>query len=377
MRIGILTLPLHTNYGGILQAYALQTVLKRMGHEVVVIDTYKKLHLPLWKWPLSIPKRLISKYLLGEDIRVLAEYRHNQDWNTINQHTQLFIKKHIRQRIIRNLSELKPAEFDSIVVGSDQVWRPRYFRNAYRSSMNNAFLAFTKNWNIKRIAYAASFGTEDWEYNEEETRKCSQLLSLFQAVSVREDTGVQLCNEHFGIQAKHVLDPTLLLSPQDYTQLLLPIHETSARDELFCYILDRHKEKQALIQRVSQKFHLGTRIIHADTHNTSVRPENKIQPPVETWLRDLYNARFVITDSFHACVFSILFEKPFIVIGNRERGMARIHSLLKIFGLQDRIVTPQSEIQQLAKDINWTMVRSILAEKKTLSTDFLEKNLAQ
>ena len=151
MRIGILTLPLHTNYGGILQAYALQTVLERMGHEAVVIDTPNVKPTPSL---FTLGKR-IFKRLLGYHVGVFPERKHNQIYPVISQHTQLFVDKYIHRKVVHSPEELQESEFDAVVVGSDQVWRPKYY-----GKIENAYLNFTKSWKIKRIAYAASFGTD-------------------------------------------------------------------------------------------------------------------------------------------------------------------------------------------------------------------------
>ena len=186
MRIGILTLPLHTNYGGILQAYALQTVLERMGHEVVVFDTPNRRFLPpLWKMPLSFTKRTILK-IFGKINRVFIERHYNKTRPIIAKKIQPFIDKHINRKEIRSFYNLQSEDFDAIVVGSDQVWRVVYFPGLWLGQqIENAYLDFTKNWTIKRIAYAASFGTNNWEYNEEQTKNCGQLLSMFDAVETR------------------------------------------------------------------------------------------------------------------------------------------------------------------------------------------------
>ena len=100
------------------------------------------------------------------------------------------------------------GEYDAFIVGSDQVWRP-----SYNQHLEQAFLNFTENWkNVKRIAYAASFGVDNWEFTKKQTKECKRLVQKFDFVSVREDTAVNLCKEHLGIEATHVLDPTLLLS---------------------------------------------------------------------------------------------------------------------------------------------------------------------
>ena len=96
--------------------------------------------------------------------------------------------------------------FDAFVVGSDQVWRPRY--NAY---IPNLFLDFTEGMSVKRIAYAASFGTDQWEFSAEQTTISSFLAKKFDIVSVREASGIQLCKQNLGVDAIQVLDPSLLL----------------------------------------------------------------------------------------------------------------------------------------------------------------------
>ena len=334
MRIGILTLPLHTNYGGILQAYALQTVLERMGHEVVVIDTPHSWALPLWKRPLIYTKRLIKKYLLGQyDITILAEEKRKKEYPIISTYTDQFINKYIHRKIVKSLEELQEKDFDAIVVGSDQIWRPKYY-----SKIENAFLAFAKNWKVKRIAYATSFGTDDWEYTPTQVIKCTELLKLFDSISVREESGVQLCKEHFGVEAKHVLDPTMLLNKEDYIHLIEVADTSKSKGNLLTYILDETPKKQELVKQIAKKTGLIPFQVNSKSKTNNTPLEECIQPPVEQWLRGFYDADFVVTDSFHACVFSILFNKPFVVVGNKERGMARFESLLKLFHLEERMI---------------------------------------
>lgn len=168
MKIGILTLPLHTNYGGILQAYALQTVLERMGHEVVVLNRDRKIYFPKHKQLVLYAKYLIKKYCLG---RKLSPYksanRKNSEREEREQYTSAFIKKNINTYEIRSLGIDSPKNLDVFVVGSDQVWRHIYFTNIWGSAIENAFLKFCEKETVKRIAYAASFGTEEWEYTED------------------------------------------------------------------------------------------------------------------------------------------------------------------------------------------------------------------
>lgn len=334
MKIGILTLPLHTNYGGILQAYALQTVLERMGHKVVVIDTPNVKSMPSF---LAMGKR-IAKRVLGKRVEVFSERRHNREYPIISQYTQPFIEKYIHRKEISSLHELRKEDFDAIVVGSDQVWRPLYFTFSFKTDVNNAYLAFAEEWNIKRIAYAASFGTDDWEYTLEQTKTCGGLLKLFDAVSVREASGVQLCKEHFGVEALHVLDPTMLLDKEDYIHLIEAAGTPKSKGTLLNYILDETTEKRALIEQIAKDKKLIPFRVNSRVEDCTASLEERIQPRVEEWLRGFYDAEFVVTDSFHACVFSILFNKPFIVIGNKKRGISRFESLMKIFGMENRLL---------------------------------------
>ena len=344
MRIGILTLPLHTNYGGILQAYALQTVLERMGHEVVVISRNFNLEKfpPFWKLPLSITKRCIRKYLLRQNVYIFSESYNNKIYKTISQHTQMFVDQHIHTFIIEKFEELKESDFDCIVVGSDQVWRKKYFTSQYATTIDNAYLSFAKNWNIKKIVYAASFGSEDWEYDDEDTQKCKKLIQQFQVVSVREDSGVQLCKEKFGIEAIQLLDPTLLLKMEDYIKLFKDKTEPSIGN-LMVYILDESPKTDQILSEVVKQTKLHPfRTVAKKASQTEIL-EKRIQPPPESWLRGFYDAKFIVTDSFHACVFSIIFNKPFLVIGNESRGLSRFSSFLKQFHLEDRLITNVEE----------------------------------
>lgn len=356
MKIGILTLPLHTNYGGILQAYALQTVMERMGHEVVVLSNKRKYSLPLWRLPLSYTKRLIKKYILGrKDTRIFAEQLQQKEYVTISQYTQKFINTYIHICNVESFKNLKSTDFDAIVVGSDQVWRPKYFTSLFKSKIENAFLSFAREWNIKRISYAASFGTEDWEYTAVDTALCGELLKQFDVVTVREDSAVRLCKEKLGVDALHVLDPTMLLSKEDYIKLFDVANTPKSSGNLLTYILDDTPEKTDVINKISKEKGLIPFRVNSEAKGPHASVEERIQPPVEAWLRGFYDAEFVVTDSFHACVFSIIFGKPFIVIGNKDRGMARFESLLKMFGLEDCLISSDKDV--VVKCCDYTMFR--------------------
>lgn len=378
MKIGVLTLPLHTNYGGILQAYALQQVLTRQGHEAVLIDQEHCFHIPLWKKPLVYAKQMVKKYLLGRDIPIVVDKYWKNLWETRTKYTGKFIEKNIARTLVENISELKADDFDAIVVGSDQIWRRPY--NTWFPGVENAFLAFAKEWNIKRVSYAASFGTDDWEYNEEQTANCSELAKLFDAISVREVSAIDVCKRHLGVEAVHMVDPTMLLNSDDYKELFKDYDSQASADTLMCYVLDKCEETDNIIAEIAKNRNLTPYFTNSRTEDETAPLEERVQPPVEEWLKSFNDAEFIITDSFHACVFSILFKKPFMVYGNKERGYARFSSLLSTFGLEERLITSHKEliekIDLLNTPINYDKVYEVLNNKRKDGYSFLENVLS-
>ena len=381
MKIGIITLPLWTNYGGILQAYALQTILERMGHEVVEIEQkveYKRACLPFYKAPIVILKRIILRYILHKkNIRVFAESYFNEQIlpnieKTI-QHTQRFVNEHIHRTYVKTFCEVEELGLDGIIVGSDQIWRPLYIKQ----NLPNAFLSFAKEWNVKRISYAASFGAETWEYTPEQTSECADLLKLFDAVSVREENGVAFCNNYLGcIDAVQVLDPTLLLQKEDYLSLLKET-DCKKRGNMMVYILDKDPEITYYIETFATAHGYKPFYTNSSIENCDAPLEDRIQPPLEEWLQGFREADIIMTDSFHACVFSIIFTKPFLVIKNEKRGLARIMSLLRPLGLTDRIINKSSFREDVkVSTIDYAKVYAILNEKKYASLNFLYKALS-
>lgn len=379
MKTAILTLtPIHTNYGNILQAYALQTVLQRLGHEPYVLEKVPGFTLPLYRYPLAYAKRLVLKYLLGKKQTILfLEQKLRREYKVIGQFTHPFVQKYIHTYHGPWTAEaMTAAGFQAFVVGSDQVWRPIYFD---RHHIEQAYLSFTKGLSVKRLSYAASFGTDDWEYTPRQTEQCKALLLQFDGVSVRERGAVALCREHFGREALHVLDPTMLLTAADYRQLIAQSPEQLQPIEgLMTYILDSDFEKEAVAQRIAE--HNGWSIFRGNSRceDLTAPLAERIQPPVEQWLQGFAQAQMILTDSFHACVFSILFHKPFVVIGNAARGLSRFHSLLSLFDLESRLVTSAAEAERVAaQPICWETVDSRLEEERIKSMAFLKQHLGE
>lgn len=373
MRIAIITLPLHGNYGGILQNYALQTVLKRMGHTVETVVFPRELKQPLWRKPLAYGKRFIKKFVFRKKVHIFYEQWYNAAQLLQLKNVWNFADSQIVTRTVRRFTNIHEGDYDAFVVGSDQIWRPIY---SYKP-ITDAYLSFAKDWkNVRRIAYAVSFGTAEWEYTLEQTAQCAALVRLFDGVSVREDSAVKLCKEHLHCEAVHVLDPTLLLSAEDYVALFSDKLSEPSRGQLLTYILDETPEKNHIVQKLAGHYHYQPYRANSRYENGNAPLEERVQPPVEQWLKDFYDAKFVVTDSFHATVFSILFGKPFIVIANKARGLSRIESLLKMFGLEKHIVYGEAELDvSLDYALNRQQLQARLQTWREESLGFLRNSL--
>ena len=360
MKIAILTLPLHTNYGGILQAYALQTVLERMGHEVTHLQPkveYFRLHNPVLM-PLVWCKRLYRKYFQGD--RELSVFENPYKWARKN--TDRFISENLNCRFLapEEWNEDLANEYDTFIVGSDQVWRPAFNLG---SRLGNMFLNFADD-KVKKLSYAASFGCKEWEYTKEQEKTCSRLATRFDAISVREASAVDLCKNHFGVDASLVLDPTLLLNKEEYEKVCNDIPKKEKH--IFVYSLVVGESVMNVASKVSEAKGLPIVVKEA---GGKVKKEDTI----EDWFAEFRDAEYVVTDSFHGMVFSIIFNKPFSIVMNPSGGNDRYISLLSQLGLTECIVdeklTPSSAI------IDWEQVCSRLNVLRESSLLFLKQNL--
>lgn len=386
MEILILTQPLHTNYGGLLQAYALQQILKGMGHDVVTDRLGVVRKLPLWNRALRFLYHAVQFCILKNYRYYPYRYlfvsfdKESKAKRSISINTDRFVNTHIDtiDLLTRSNESVIDAvrQFDAIVVGSDQVWR------ATMSDIPTYFLSFTKAINVKRIAYAASFGTDDLnEYSKMDMKIASESIKLFDAVSVREKSGVHLCRDYFKMDAVHVLDPTMLLSKDDYLKLIEEEDKPCSENILLTYVLDRTQEKNDIIQRVGEALHLTSCENGAVRYFSNVVESNVsecIYPSVSRWVAGFRDAQFVVTDSFHGTVFSIIFNKPFVAILNSKRGSSRFISLLSVLGLENRLISTTNDLlEEHLKPIDYTEVNKILNDWRYLSISFMERHLKE
>lgn len=379
MRIGILTQPLHSNYGGLLQNYALQQVLLRGGHEVETIDhaapNATSIRTCLYHKKVNILHALMPGRYAKPRYVPSAE-----EMSVIRKYTEHFIDAYIhRTQPVHSCGEFaemaKRNGYDAFVVGSDQCWRP-----IYNPFLEDMFLRFVANReDVKRIAYAASFGTDVWEMSPEMTARCSALAKRFDLITTREDSGVVLCKKYLDVDATHVLDPTMLLNKDDYEQLVEREHEPQSKGTLFEYILDPTPEKSAFIEKVSSLNQLVPfRVMPQYQNEIRTREHVKrhidacVYPPVTAWLRAFMDAEMTIVDSFHGMVFSIIFNRPFWVIGNKKRGLSRFTSLLRQFNLDSRLIG-LDELSQIdvQSPIDWESVNKKKNDLQSFSTNLL------
>lgn len=357
MRIAILTQPLRTNFGGILQNYALQTVLKNLEHDPITVD-YDCVY-PWWRWMIG----RIKSFVMRTPHRIQYPHYGRSGQENLNRFIHERIKT-TKPKVDINKNLLEKFHPDVILIGSDQVWSP--LCNVPIKYLGNMFLDFWPDFSGKRIAYAASFGSNEWIYTAEQEKICGALAKKFNAISVREASGVQLCKDHFGVDATHVLDPTLLLTADDYNSLIpRKSHKTNI---LLAYVLDTSPEKIAFLEQVAKKYTLELTIKGA---NDDISWDDSI----EGWLSDIRDAAMVVTDSFHGSVFSILFHRPFLSIVNKRRGAERFVSLLSKLELTERLVYDVATFNLKESPIDWVEVDSLLAKEREKSITFLREVL--
>lgn len=352
MKTAIFTLPLINNYGGILQAYALQNVLFELGIDNKVLNLRTK---EASFFSINYAKFLIAKTFISRYKNAKFEIlRHDLD-------ARKFIEKNIvLTDEIYGFSDLKRVckneKFDAFVLGSDQVFNQGNFMN-FGEYFSLGFIQ-----NAVKIAYAASFGGEFKGWKNLSTHR--ENLAKFRAISVREQNAIKICKEILNLKTDFVLDPTLLARREIYDKFCTNLDESSSQNtKIFAYILDPNEKTAQILDNASQK----SRCKIAQVNDRA----NRLK--IEEWLSAIKSAKFIITDSFHGCVFSIIFGKPFFAIINEARGNARFHSLFDMLNLDNRVIKDVNF--ELNLEMNYDEIYKILDEKRKFSIDFLKQNL--
>ena len=357
MRVGIVTQPLEMNYGGLLQNWALQQVLKTLGHAPITIDAYQRYSTP--HYVVNCLRAMLQR-MMGKNIKLPKRYKGTLRGQLMGQ----FVEEHIEKTRVMwdyRAGIVNQYRLDAIVVGSDQVWRADY----NGKHLEDMYLRFASKSSIKKVAYAASFGVDRWDYNQDQTTKCSALARQMDAVSVREESGVALCRDYLGVDARCVLDPTLLLDAIGYDSIIDKEWNADV-PYLAVYCLDITPEKEAFFNRLAADRGLEVRYFSFGW---------MAKLTVQQWLAMLCNASVVVTDSFHGTVFSILFHRDFYTLCNPNRGATRMSGLLGKIGLQDRLLSEESPEVSRESDIDWTDVDCRVKELREDSITFLKENL--
>ena len=353
MKIALLNLPYDNNYGGNLQRYALMKVLQDMGHDVTHVNLRFSFYLPWYKKPFSYTKRVILKYILGRNVKINQEFYSRRQYEGRCAVTEPFYQRYIKHtEPITDLEKLKKLHgFDVFVVGSDQVWRKK-IAGKYLDTMFLDFLP--KDSSVKRIAYGVSLGVDENELSQEEINRLSEFYRRFDAVSVRENSALSLFKAYGWTtpQAIQVLDPTLLLNKEEYMQLISCASTVPPKGNLFCYILDKTEEKSLLIKEKAEELQLKP----FELGLSDDKPAS-----IEQWLRSFADAKYVITDSYHGFVFSVIFNRPVCLLENKTRGNARFHSLLSFLNTSgNELSKDNSDWTQINENIFFARKKSIL-----------------
>ena len=360
MRIGIVTQQLRNNYGGLLQNWALQQILLKMDHEPITLNYENFFRLPPWYRRILSHIKTIATWMAPGRRRPWIRY-------------EVFNRSRVSHKFICNHINVTPPFrkyrsglvgkhcLEAVISGSDQVWRPQY-NPGYVDKM---FLSFVEDSGIKKIAYAASFGTSAWEFTAEEEKKCADSIRRLDNVSVREKSGVVLCREHFGIESTCVLDPTMLLD-REYYDNLIEGSTTPDGPYMLAYILDNELYDKTKVERLGQSLGLPVKLVYAD---------DEMLLEVEEWIAMFKNAAYVVTNSFHGTVFSIIYHRPFLSLVHEGRGSARFFDLLEQFNLSDRLIAELPEACDAISDIDWDAVDSRLADRRQLSIEWLKNSL--
>lgn len=345
MRIGVVTIFDVPNYGAMLQCYSLVKYLKSQGHEVVLFN------IPLPQHGNRI-KEMLKKMAV---------------WPFSSK----FIKKYLP-----NTKDLT-SNVDAYIVGSDQVWNPGIVGER---GLARFLLDFAPD-NKAKLSYASSFGVPHWPVPELKA-EAKRLLDRFATVTVREESGVKLLREEFGIESKHVLDPCFLNG--DFPEL--GIKRGAESDTLVTFKLEPFKSDSWLSKEVSLAHCLGCRLVRNSWTmrlsfiKKTVKGLNLHCISVRQWVENIANAKYVVTDSFHGMVFAIKYRKQFAVIDSGIGRFTRIESLLCKLGLEWRVAKGFDDVHRvLSSQIDYSTVGTKLKllqdESRTILKESLNKAL--
>ena len=339
------------NWGSMMTCFALNRALTDLGNTVLML-------------PFPDKERSDSRKQ-GEYVRNVAERFYNEAPNCNLENYHMFNHK-----------------CKTFVVGSDQLW------NWWSNNDIGSYYYFGDfvESSHKLIAYSTSFGHETGYYPEDMIGKISLLLSKFDAISVREESGIDILNNKFGIDAELALDPVFICWPKHYEELVsLSSVELNEKFAL-AYLLNPNEEKVNSIKHTAAQLGLPYKIIvdgQEDFENLKSMTnddENVIRlERLEDWLNYFYNAEHIVTDSFHGFCFSMIFKKQSTIFPNKLRGLARFETIDSLTGLGSRFVYSFDEVKRKAlwkKKINYAKIGAKLGPHIERSVQWLRDALS-
>lgn len=354
-QVGIVTFHRAYNYGAILQVYALKNTIEKLGKKACVVDYYNNYIYKNYKLFHPFRKNIV-KYMkdIFFDLRYL-----NQKKKRIN----------CFEKFINSNLNLLPLEFENelecVITGSDQVWNYNITGGLDDYYTLNNF----QNENIKKISYAASVGDSSLILNKEEEFK--EKISKLDYISVREEETKEILSKIITNTVDVVLDPTLLLDKSEWIEKTNEI-ECEKEKYIFAYVVEPDNEYIKIVNELSKRTNL--KVIYADINNPGYINGYKSmysEGPME-FVNYIKNAEYIVTTSFHATVFSVIFNKNFWVVPHKKTG-ARVTNLLKKLNLMNQIIYTLDEFEKVdcMKKINYEISNEILNNEKEKSIDWL------
>ena len=357
-----------SNYGQILQCYALQRVLEQLGREPYVIRFVGYGESRLRKLVKQLLPFLCRKPSPTDRLRGFEAFR----------------REHFRMSpLYTSIAQIRscPPRYDAYIAGSDQIWK-QSLRNPQQPAY---FLDFGRP-EVRRIAYAASFGMET--YPDGDKAQLKGLLQRFDAISCREYSGVEICRD-LGLAATKVLDPTLLLTREEYLNLNPNLNEKensslfTLHSSLFIYSLNISSASEIRWSELREAVEGKVVVTPAAGYNESAElfgseVEYLYATPAQ-WIAQIASASLVVTTSFHGIAFSILMHTPFVYVplkGEFQGANNRILDLLRDLRLEERILSERATYGSIiARPIDWASVDTLLARMRQDSLEFLKEAL--
>ena len=345
-KIATLTFHWATNYGAVLQAYALQKYLNKNGYQTELID-YQPFFVQMVSWIRCV---LHGKWEMFDKELKISQFRKRE--------LSLSPKRYYSFKQLKKCKD----EYEVIICGSDQIWNTNFTLTGENKPTLSYFLGFAGE-KTKRIAYAVSIGED--KVPEEYIDIVAPEVQRFSAIGVRENSAVPIMNQ-LGVEAQVVGDPTLLLGKEDYNKLIENMHYDS--DDVFTYILH---DGQYVAHQID-----GT--IREQYRAYSMKKNNNIG--LYEWLYKIKNAKMVVTNSFHGTMLSLIYNTPFVTVPVEGSAMNnRIVTILDAVGLSERIVSNDNKLvisQVCNKLIDWDIVNEKLKILREEGERFLLRNIS-